>query len=72
MHDKHGKPLHKGDKVRNVKTGDEFHIQGYSLEDHTGAKAVAFAADVELLSKDDKNKDAEAISGDCIVWGNGK
>lgn len=70
MHDINGKPLHPGDRVR-TKAGDEFHIHGYTTQDHTGAKHVAFAGEVELVSKHPANEHKPDLGGGSIVWGNG-
>lgn len=74
MHDKHGKPLHRGDKVRSA-DGHEFHVNGFIVEQAEGAPHkghVAFASDVELVTKGAGNEHEAPIAGDCIIWGNGK
>jgi len=75
MHDKHGKALHVGDTAR-YPDGKEHHVSGYLTADgevhhapHKGS--VAFAQDVELVKKHEKNIGRADITGDCIVWGNG-
>lgn len=74
MHDKHGAALHPGDFVRR-QDGKEFHVNGYVVEDPSGAPhrgSVAFASDVELITKHPRNEHAAPIAGDCIIWGNGQ
>ena len=74
MHDKHGRALHPGDKVRHT-DGTEFHVHGYLVQ-QPGAPAhkgtVAFAHDVELVAQRADNAVKDPIAGDCIIWGNGK
>lgn len=71
MHDKNGKPLHVGDKVRRG-DGTEFHIHGFNAEiDHKGAKHAALAEEVELVKKHPQNEGKPEHAGGSIVWGNG-
>ncbi len=69
MHDKNGKPIHMGDKVRNTKTGEEFHAHGW--DPAPKAHHVAFAKDLEIVEKGAGNEGKEALGEGSIVWGDG-
>jgi hypothetical protein len=68
MHDRHGKPIHMGDKVR-TKDGAEFHVHGWDPAPH--ARHVAFAHDLEIIEKGAGNDGKPALGDGSIVWGNG-
>ena len=71
MHDKNGVPIHPKDHVIDHATGKSFHVHGYAVVDHTGAKHVAFSQNLEVLTTHSSNVGVEELPGECIVWGNG-